>query len=106
MAELPEVEEYADPGNIYAMDDERVFVDKDAADAAIEALKEEVERLREEAVSLLDAIFQTIDPEDGDKIVVEAFHIGGPDWVLAWYKEHPTEAEANRAARFEEEHHD
>lgn len=36
------LEEYRDPGNLYRIDDERVFVDKGVADAAIDELLEMV----------------------------------------------------------------
>ena len=39
---FPALAEYGDPGHIYAMDDERVYVDKAVADAALEELAEEL----------------------------------------------------------------
>ena len=56
--------------------------------------------LEQEATILLDSIFQTVDPEDGEAIVAEAFPNGGPEWVLAWYQEHP--GEEDLPARAEE----
>lgn len=37
---FPALAEYGDPGHIYAMDDERIYIDKAAADAALEELAE------------------------------------------------------------------
>ncbi len=63
------------------------------ADAALaERMASEAELL-EQATSLLDAIFQIVDGEDGEEIVLEAFPAGAPEWVLAWCREHPTEDE-------------
>ncbi len=68
------------------------FVDK--ADAALRELLTALRERDEEATNLLDAIFQTVDPEDGEAIVAEAFPTGAPQWALDWYAEHPTEEEA------------
>lgn len=59
----------------------------------IAALVAENERLKREAADLLDAAFQTVYPEEAEDIVAEAFPKGGPQWVLDWYSEHPTEDE-------------
>ena len=50
----------------------------------------------QESTDLLDAIFQTVDLEDGEEIVAEAFPKGCPAWVLAWYQEHPTDEDLAR----------
>ena len=39
---FPALAENADPGHLYAMDEERVYIDKAEADAAIEALSGEL----------------------------------------------------------------
>jgi len=46
-----------------------------------------------EATDLLDTIWQTLDPEDAEDVVLEAFPKGAPQWVLNWYHEHPSSAE-------------
>jgi len=51
-----------------------------------------------ESIALLDAVFQTVDPEDGEEIEAEAFPKGSPAWVLAWYQEHPNEEEIRARA--------
>lgn len=71
---------------------------QDELDAADAALTERIASERaavEQATNLLDAIFQTVDPEDGEEIVAEAFGPGpAPEWVLAWCREHPSEEDA------------
>ena len=69
-------------------------------DRAVTAEAALAERDRE-STDLLDAIFQTVDPEDGEEIVAEAFPGGGPAWVLAWYQEHPNEEEFRARAERE-----
>jgi regulator of replication initiation timing len=66
--------------------------------AQVAELKAENERLRQEATDLLDAVYQTVMPEEGDRIVREAFCYSEPAWVEAWMREHPTEAEAEARA--------
>ena len=41
---LPALAEYGDPGHIYAMDDERVYIDKTVADAALAEAYAVIER--------------------------------------------------------------
>jgi len=56
-----------------------------------ERAEAQLAKLTGEATSLLDSIFQTVDPEDGEDICAEAFPNGGPGWVLAWLAKHPTD---------------
>jgi len=119
---LPALAEYGDPGHIYAMDDERVYVDKAVADAALEELAEELLGTR----VTLDAAIGDSDYFRAGRDRAEAllgwawrqqcvrnFPMALQSTYQQWRadlerydKEHPTEAEANRAARWKEEHHD
>jgi len=71
-------------------------LEEDRADSESMARQEaqaRVAAVEREATDLLDTIWQTLDPEDAEDVVLEAFPKGAPQWVLNWYHEHPSSAE-------------
>ena len=76
-----------------------VTIDVSGLQTRLERAEADLATAREEATVLLDSIFQTVDPEDGEAIVAEAFPTGAPQWALDWYAEHPSEEEFDARTR-------